>query len=55
LLVDIENTTCYELKQEAQAYQGSFENQTHLRLGLLRKVLEVRSRLWLAPGGPGRE
>jgi lipoate-protein ligase A len=55
LLVDIENTTCYELKQEARAYQGSFENQTHLRLGLLRKVLEARSRLWLAPAGPGRE
>jgi hypothetical protein len=43
------------LKQEEQAYQGSFENQTHLRLGLLRKVLEARSRFWLPPAGPGRE
>jgi len=40
LLIDIENTTCYELNQEKEAYQGAFENQTHLRLGLLEKVLK---------------
>jgi lipoate-protein ligase A len=39
LLLDIENTTCYELNQEKEAYQGAFENQTHLRIGLLEKVL----------------
>jgi len=55
LLLDIENTTCYELKQEAQAYRGSFEIQTVLRLDLLKKVLEARKRFWIAPGaGQGR-
>ena len=55
LLLDIENTTCYELKQEAQAYRGSFETQTHLRLDLLKKVLEARKKFWMAPGPePGR-
>jgi lipoate---protein ligase len=55
LLLDIENITCYELKQEEQAYRGSFETQTHLRLDLLKKVLEVRKNFWVAPGpGPGR-
>ena len=39
LLVDIENTTCYELRREQEAYRGSFTNQTHLRIGLLRKIL----------------
>ena len=44
LLVDIENTTCYELRREQEAYRGSFTNQTHLRLKLLRKILEVVTR-----------
>ena len=30
LLIDIENTTCYELNQEKEAYQGNFKYQTHL-------------------------
>ena len=55
LLLDIENTTCYELKQEEQAYRGSFETQTHLRLDLLKKVLEARKRFRQVPGPtPGR-
>ena len=41
LLIDIENTTCYELNQEQEAYQGIFQHQTHLRLGLLEKVLRL--------------
>lgn len=41
LLIDIENTTCYELHQEKEAYQGIFQHQTHLRLGLLEKVLRL--------------
>ncbi len=40
LLIDIENTTCYELNQEKEAYQGDFQNQTHLRMGLLEKVFK---------------
>ena len=39
LLIDIENTTCYELNQEKEAYRGDFRHQTHLKLGLLEKVL----------------
>ena len=50
LLLDIENTTCYELKQEALAYRGSFETQTYLRLGLLKKVLAARERFCRPPG-----
>jgi lipoate-protein ligase A len=41
LLLDIENTTCYELNKEKEAYLGTFENQTHLRMGLLEKVLNL--------------
>ena len=41
LLLDIENTTCYELNKEKEAYQGAFENQTHLRIGLLEKILKL--------------
>ena len=44
LLIDIENTTCYELNQEKEAYQGNFQQQTHLRLGLLEKVLKQVKR-----------
>ncbi len=40
ILVDIENDTCYQLKSEAEAYEGKFENQTELKLDLLSKVLE---------------
>jgi len=41
LLIDIENTTCYELNLEREAYIGNFKNQTHLRLPLLEKVLSI--------------
>jgi lipoate-protein ligase A len=41
LLIDIENKTCYDLHQEKEAYQGIFQHQTHLRLGLLEKVLRL--------------
>ncbi len=40
ILVDIERSTCYELGREKQASLGQFENQTHLDIPLLRKVLE---------------
>ncbi len=55
LLLDIEDTTCYELKQEEQAYLGSFETQTHLRLELLKKVLDARKKIRQVPGPtPGK-
>ncbi len=40
ILVDVERTTCYDLNMENEAHLGNFENQTHLNLPLLRRVLE---------------
>ena len=40
ILVDVERSTCYDLGKEREAFEGRFENQTHLNLSLLRKVLE---------------
>ncbi len=39
VLVDLDNSTCYDLGQEEQAYKGRYENQTELRLKLLEQVL----------------
>lgn len=39
ILLDIENTTCYDLDQAKEAYAGRFESQTHLNLKLLKMVL----------------
>jgi len=40
ILVDVESSTCYDLGQEKEALRGRFENQTHLNLSLLKRVLE---------------
>jgi lipoate-protein ligase A len=40
ILIDVERSTCYDLGQEKEAFKGGFENQTHLNLPLLKKVLE---------------
>jgi lipoate-protein ligase A len=40
ILIDVERSTCYDLGQEKEALTGRFENQTHLNLPLLRRVLE---------------
>lgn len=40
ILVGIERTTCYDLGREKEASRGEFENQTHLNLPLLQRVLE---------------
>lgn len=40
VLIDIEKETCYELGSEEKAYAGQFENQTELKLGLLKTVIE---------------
>ncbi|MEW5768034.1 MAG: DUF116 domain-containing protein [bacterium] len=39
VLIDIENSTCYDLDRESEALAGEFENQTHLRVNLLEKVM----------------
>ena len=41
ILLDIDNTTCYELDQAKHAYAGRFESQTALNLDLLQSVLNV--------------
>lgn len=41
ILLDIDNTTCYDLDQARQAYAGNFESQTTLDLDLLRTVLQI--------------
>jgi len=41
VLLDIENTTCYELGQEHDAYIGKFESRTDLNLDLLRRVMAL--------------
>ena len=40
ILIDIDNTTCYDLGREEDAYLGKFENQTNLKINLLKKVVE---------------
>ncbi|MFZ3065802.1 MAG: DUF116 domain-containing protein [Nitrospirota bacterium] len=45
VLIDIENTTCYELKKEESAYKGDFQEKTELKIDLLKKLFEVRNSL----------
>ena len=40
ILVDIDNSTCYDLNQADLAHEGRFENQTALRLEVLKSVLD---------------
>lgn len=42
ILVDVDNSTCYELGEEAKAYAGKFENQTDLKLELLEQVIKIK-------------
>ncbi len=44
ILLDIDNTTCYELDQAKAAYAGSFDSETCLNLDLLRAVLGAIER-----------
>lgn len=44
ILLDIDNTTCYDLDRAREAYAGKFESQTSVDLDLLETVLEAASR-----------
>ncbi len=44
ILIDIDNTTCYELDQAKEAYAGQFESQTQVNLDLLNMVLSLVPR-----------
>jgi len=41
VLIDIDNTTCYDLGKEHDAYAGKFEKQTDLKLNLFGKVIKM--------------
>jgi lipoate-protein ligase A len=41
ILVDIDNTTCYELGKEEEAYKGNFESKTDINIELLKKVIDA--------------
>ena len=43
ILLDIDNTTCYELDKAEEAYAGKYENQTELNLDLLNAVLNINA------------
>jgi len=42
ILIDIDNTTCYDLGKEKEAYKGNFESQTDIHIDLLKKVLDAK-------------
>lgn len=44
ILIDIDNTTCYDLGEEDDAYEGKFESQTTIKLDLLEMVLNALER-----------
>jgi lipoate-protein ligase A len=41
VLLDIDDTTCYDLDQAKQAYAGQFDRQTNVNLELLETVLQM--------------
>jgi lipoate-protein ligase A len=41
ILLDIDNTTCYDLDQAKEAYAGTFSSQTDLNLDLLHRILNI--------------
>ena len=45
ILLDIDNTTCYELDKAKEAYAGRFDSQTSVNLDLLDAVLAVAGRM----------
>ncbi|NOX32720.1 MAG: lipoate--protein ligase family protein [Deltaproteobacteria bacterium] len=45
ILLDIDNTTCYDLDQAKEAYAGKFESQTEVNLELLQAVLDTAAGL----------
>ena len=41
ILLNIDNTTCYDLDQAKEAYAGRFASQTEVNLDLLNTILNV--------------
>jgi lipoate-protein ligase A len=42
LLINVENTTCYDLDLEREAKEGAFTGETQLNLDILEKVMDSR-------------
>ncbi|MBI5001440.1 MAG: lipoate--protein ligase family protein [Euryarchaeota archaeon] len=42
ILIDIDNTNCYDLGKERSAYAGKFESKTELKLDLIWRVLDAK-------------
>jgi lipoate-protein ligase A len=40
ILINIDNTSCYDLDQEREAKKGTFGGETQLKLDVLEKVLD---------------
>lgn len=40
LLVGVNNSTCYELGKDAAAHLGTFENQTNLKMDLIKRIIK---------------
>lgn len=44
ILLEIDNTTCYELDQMEDAYAGEFKSQTNINMDLLQTILDIMER-----------
>ena len=50
ILLDIDNTTCYDLDRAKDAYAGKFDSQTEVNLELLQTVLNTAAGLNVGEG-----
>jgi lipoate---protein ligase len=41
ILINIDNSTCYDLGKEKEAYSGNFEGFTELKIPLIKKILKI--------------
>lgn len=43
ILINIDNSTCYDLGQEKDAHEGKFEGFTEIKIPLLKKILKLNA------------
>ncbi|MHA1768534.1 MAG: lipoate--protein ligase family protein [Candidatus Thorarchaeota archaeon] len=51
LLVDVDDSTCYDLGEEQEAYVGQFEGQTNLKVELLSHIIQTLWERGILRGG----
>ncbi len=51
LLVDVDDSTCYDLGEEEKAYEGTFEGQTVLKTDLILKVINTLTNMGILHSG----